>query len=52
MNKSNLGRKGFIWLQKPMVELKPGRCLEAGADAEAMKGVLTCSPWLAQPAFL
>jgi len=35
-------------------KLKQGRILEAGADAEAMKGccLLACSPWLAQPAFL
>jgi hypothetical protein len=34
-------------------ELKQGRNLEAGADAEAMEGCcfLACSPWLAQPAF-
>ena len=35
-------------------ELKQGRNLEAGADAEAMeKGhLLACSFWQAQPAFL
>ena len=35
-------------------ELKQGRNLEAGADAEAMEGccLLACSPLLAQPAFL
>jgi hypothetical protein len=34
-------------------EFKQGRNLEAGADAEAMKGCcfLTCSIWLAQSAF-
>jgi len=37
---------------KPRQELKPGRNLEAGADAEAMKGsLLACSPWLAQLSF-
>ena len=35
-------------------ELKQGRNLEAGADAEAMDGccLLACSPWFAQSAFL
>jgi len=40
MTKSNLGRKGFIWLTDPesqSIELKPGRNLEAAADAEAME---------------
>jgi hypothetical protein len=35
-------------------ELKQGRNLEAGTDAEAMEGwcSLACSPWIAQLAFL
>jgi hypothetical protein len=35
-------------------ELKQGRNLEAGANAEAMEGcyLLACSSWLALPAFL
>ena len=35
-------------------ELKQGRNLEAGADAEAMEGccLLACFPWLAQLAFI
>jgi hypothetical protein len=35
-------------------ELKQGRNLEAGADAEAMEEccLLDCSLWFAQPAFL
>ena len=60
-DQSNLGRKGFIWLHFHIVvhhsrksgqELKQGRNLEAGADAEAMEAfcLLACSPWLLQPA--
>jgi hypothetical protein len=35
-------------------ELKQGRNLKAGADAETMDGycLLACSSWLAQPSFL
>jgi hypothetical protein len=35
-------------------ELKQGRNMETGIDAEAMDGdyLLDCSPWLAQPASL
>jgi hypothetical protein len=35
-------------------ELKQGRNLETGADAEAMEEcfLLACLSWLAQPAFL
>jgi hypothetical protein len=48
-----LGRKGFIWFTLPhsspswkevIQELKQGRNLEAGADAEAMEGA---AYWLA-----
>jgi hypothetical protein len=53
------GRKGFLWLIHPHwrmsgQELKLGRNLEAGADAEAMEGccLLACCSWLAQSAFL
>jgi hypothetical protein len=60
---SELGRKGFSWLillhgsptlKEARQELKQGRNLEAGADAEAMGGccLLACSSRLAQPAFL
>ena len=36
--------------RKPGQELKQGRTLEAGADAETMEGrcLLPCSPWLTQ----
>jgi hypothetical protein len=47
MTKTKLGRKGFIWLtllqhhcsssRKSGQELKQGRNLEAGADAEVME---------------
>ena len=45
MTKSMLGRKGFIWLtpsyhSPALKELKQGRNLEAGADAEVIEGVL------------
>ena len=45
-DQSNLGRKGFMWLmvlhhshhgRKSGLELKKGRDLEAGAEAEAME---------------
>ena len=64
LDQSNVGREGFISLILPYIiahhqkqwgqELKHGRYLEAGADAEAIEGCcfLACSPWLAQPAFL
>jgi hypothetical protein len=64
MTKCNLGKKGFILPTVPQNnsssskgvghELKQDRILEAGADAEAVKGccLLACSSWLAQPAFL
>ena len=55
---NNLGDKSLIglyfitahYLRKSGQELKQGRNLEAGADAEAMEGscLLACSPWLAQ----
>jgi hypothetical protein len=64
-DQSNVGRKGFIWLtltstslfiteRKLGQELRQGRNLEAGADAEAMERCysLACSPWLSQPVFL
>jgi hypothetical protein len=47
MTKSKLGRKGFMWPMLPYCcssskkvreELKQGRNLEAGVDAEAMEG--------------
>jgi hypothetical protein len=56
LDKSNLGRKGFIWLilshycssskVKPEQYLKQVRNLEAGADTKAMEGycLLSCSP--------
>jgi hypothetical protein len=39
---------------KSGLELRPGRNLETGADAEAMEGccLLACFPQLVQPAFL
>ena len=60
---NKLEMKEFIWLIRPHwspllmesgEELKQGRNLEAGTDAEAMEGCgfLACSPWLAQPVFL
>ena len=54
-DQSNLGRKRFIQLMlKSGQELKQGRNLEAGADAEAMEGcrLLACSSWFARLAFL
>ena len=62
--KVNCGRKGLFNLinfqlivhhwRKSGEELKQGRSLEAGADAEAMEGchLLAYSSWLALPAFL
>jgi hypothetical protein len=57
-DKSNLGRKGFglytaVHQGEPSQELKQGRNLEAGADAEALEGccLLACFSWFAQPAF-
>ena len=50
-------RKGFIWLTlyhcSSGQELKQGRNLEAGANAEVMERccLLTCPAWLAQPVF-
>ena len=38
--------------RKPGQKVKQERSLETGADAEAMEGLLPCSPWLDQPAFL
>jgi hypothetical protein len=60
MTKSKLGRKGFIWLTSLITEgsqdrnVKHGRNLEAGADAETMEEccLLAHSLWFAQPAFL
>jgi hypothetical protein len=63
MTKATLKGKGFFGLHfhitahhriNPGQELKEGRNLEAGADAEAMGELclLTCSLWLVQPAFL
>jgi hypothetical protein len=62
MTKKQLGRKGFIQLtlpyccSSPRKEVRTGTQAgqEAEADAEAMEGyyLLTCLPWLAQPAFL
>ena len=62
-DQGKLGRKGFIRLhfqitihhwRKSGQELKQGRNLKAGADAEAMEGccLLTCFTWLAPPALL
>jgi hypothetical protein len=61
-DQSNWGGKGFLLelprhssSLKPGQELKQGRNLGAGADAEAMEGAAYClapSIWLAQPAFL
>jgi hypothetical protein len=62
-DQSNLRRKGLFGLhfhitlhyqRKSGQELKQGRSLEAGANAEAMEGcrLLACSSWLVQPAFL
>ena len=44
----------FITKESPGQELKQGRNLEVGADAEAMEEccLLTCSLWLTQSAFL
>ena len=61
--KASWGGKGLLGLhfsiavhhqRKPEQELKQGRNLEAGADAEAMEKpcLLARSPWFAQPAFL
>jgi hypothetical protein len=60
---SHLGRKGLIWLNRPghspsLREAKAGtqtgRSLVTGAEAETTEEccLLTCSCWLAQPAFL
>jgi hypothetical protein len=61
--KASWGGKGLFCLsfhiavqhqRKLGQELKQGRKLKAGADAKAVDGrcLLTCLPWLAQPAFL
>jgi hypothetical protein len=63
ITKKQVGRKGFIQLTVPYCclllkkvgkELKRGRILDAGVDAEAMEGCcfLACFPWLVHPAFL
>ena len=57
---SSLGRKRFIphhpfnHLRKAEQELKQGRNLEAGVDAEAIEGccLLACSSWLACAVYL
>ena len=43
-----------VYLGKSGQELKQGRDLEVGADAEAIEEccLLACSLWFAQPAFL
>ena len=62
-DQKQVGEERFIWLTLPhhlsLKETRTGtqradRYLEAGCDAEAMKGccLLACSPWLAKPAFL
>jgi hypothetical protein len=61
-NPDNLGKRGFILLTLPHhnsslkkagQELKMGRDLKTGADAEVMEGccLMACSLCLAQPAF-
>jgi hypothetical protein len=61
MTKKQLERKGFIQLTLSTLLLISKGCgtgtqagQEAGADAEAMEGcsLLSCFPWLAQPALL
>lgn len=57
MTKTNLGRKGLIWLPYPESEFTEGsrgRNLKEGTEAEAAEGhcLLNCFSWLAQPAFL
>jgi hypothetical protein len=56
-----MGKKGFIQLTLPhccssLKEVRTGTQTgqKAGADAEAKEGcfLLTCLPWLAQPALL
>jgi hypothetical protein len=59
--KESWGGKGLFdfhiavhYQRKSGQELKQGRNLETGVNAEVVEGrcLLACSPWLAQPAFL
>ena len=63
LTKKQVEKKGFIWLILPHCgqslkevgqELTQGSIPEEGFNAESVNGccLRTCSPWLAQPAFL